>query len=143
MRLPVKNEFVRHHGTLICIEDYTPPPSPPEKDFIFEKQEARCELRMNGRQLKELQTLNDFYGLGTAVNNAIEEMKEYTANNNISKDSDLEVVVVKVVSQFRAKPTDKENFYDKQYCDFDRTHRRGTGALPDPVETIAWSSKGL
>jgi len=144
MKLPKKGDFVRHHGTLIRIDIATPPPLPPPvKDFIFEEQEARCELRLNGKQLKELQTLNDFDGLGTAVKSAIEEMKRYTGTNNIGKDSDLEVVVVEVVSQFRAKPLSKENFYDKEYFDFERNHSYNRPELPVPVETVVWSSKGL
>ncbi len=142
MKIPKKGEFVRHHGTLIQVENFKPPPTKIEKIFIFEEQEARCELRMNGEQLKILQTLNDFYGLGTAVKTAIEEMKKYVFQRNIGKDSDLEVVVVKVTSQFRAKPLDKENFYDKQYCDFKQTgYKKGEKPLPSSVEAIVWSSK--
>ena len=74
-RLPIVGEFVRHHGTLIAIEEVPPKPQPPPKiDYIFEEIEARCEMRHKGEVIKEIQTLWDFYGLETSVKSAIEYM---------------------------------------------------------------------
>lgn len=142
MRLPNIGEFVRHHGTLLAVEiTPPPPPPPPQKDYIFEEITARCELRLNGGVVKEIQTLNDFYGLETSVVSAKEEMKKYAEDNHVGPDSDLEVVVVRVASQFRARPKSTENFYDDQFFDFSVLDRGARWNLPEPVETIVWSSK--
>ena len=50
-------------------------------------------------------------------------------------------VVVKVVSQIRARPMDKENIYDKIFFDFKPLEWGCLHDLPDPVETVIWSSK--
>lgn len=139
-RLPIVGEFVRHHGTLIAIEEVPPlPQPPPQTDYIFEEIEARCEMRLSGEVIKEIQTLNDFYGLGTSVEVAIKEMKDYADKRDLDFESDLEVVVVKVVTQFRATPLKEDNFYDKTFFDFRGSINRSN--LPNPVETIVWSSK--
>ena len=126
---------------MLSIETINPSPPPPDKDYIFERVEANCELRFKGEVLKEMAGFNDFYGEGSAVKTAIEEMKAYAKKRGIDSDSELEVVVVKVTSQFRAKPTDGENFYAKEFFNFRSldiyTHR----GLPEPVETVVWSSK--
>ena len=42
-RLPEIDEFVRHHGRLVAVEEIPPPPQPPpKKDYIFEDIEAEC-----------------------------------------------------------------------------------------------------
>lgn len=141
-RLPIEGEFVRHVGRLIKIQEIPPEPQPPPvKDYIFEEIEARCEIRLNGETIKDIQTLNDFYGLGTGIKSAIEEMKEYAEERSIGPESDIEVVVVRVERQFRAKPTSKENFYDKNFFDFKSLEYGSSFDLPDDVETVAWSSK--
>lgn len=143
-RLPVVGEFVRTVGTLVRIEVVTPPPPPPETDYIFEKIEARCELRLrDGTELKKLQTLNDFYGLETSVETAIEEMEAYAQKHNIGPDSDIEVVVVKVTSQCRAQPIyDQKNFYDKEFMDFNALPLGSKRGVAEPVEEVVWSSRG-
>jgi len=141
-RLPKIGEFVRHHGRLIAIETIPPPPQPPpKKDYIFEEIEAECRLRFNGEIIKEIQTLTDFYGLETGIKTAIKEMKKYVIKKKIGPESDLEVVVIKVERQFRARPTNEENFYDKTFFDFDALDYGSQHNVPDPVRTVVWSSK--
>ena len=141
METPKIDDYVRCHGVLIAVHEFTPPPPPPVKVFVFEEQEARCELRLNGNLLKELQTLDDFYGLGTAVKTAVSEMTEYARREGIDADSALEVVVVKTQNQLKTQALDKENFYDKQYCDFDHTSIFPELLLAEMIETVVWSSK--
>lgn len=142
MRLPEKGEFVRHIGRLVDIEEIQPPPQPPPKrDYIFESITAVCEIRFNGETIKELQTLNDFYGLETSVKSAIEEMKEFCTKKNIGPESDIEVVVVRVAEQCRFRPSKNENFYDKQFFYFNYLDYGSRRDLPDPVKTVVWSSK--
>jgi hypothetical protein len=136
-RLPEVGEYVRHHGTLVAIEEIPPPPQPPpQRDYIFEAITAECQLRLNGEVVKEIQEYNDFYGLNTSVESSIKEMKAFAAKKSIGPDSELEVVVIKVETQFRARPKETENFYDKTFFDF--KYSRG---LPDPKRTVIWSSK--
>jgi len=135
--IPEVGQFLRHIGKLVSIETIQPPP---ETHYIFEDIEARGELRLNGEVIKHLGTLSDFFGLGTSVKNAIKEMKEYCQQIGITKNSDVEAVVIRVVSQFRTKPIERENFYAKGYSDFERVNR-WDGDLPEPTETIVWSSK--
>jgi len=144
LKIPQVGEFVRHIGKLVVIETVQPPPPPkPEKDYIFEEIEARCELRLNGEIIKHLETLNDFYGLGTSVESAIKAMKEYADKRHINKNSDVEVVVMRRVYQVRKRPITRRNFYSDEYFDFEAIERGATLNLPKPVETVVWTSKEL
>ena len=142
LKIPKVGEFVRHIGKLVSIEEIPPPPPPKlSKDYIFEEIEAQCELRLNGEVIKHIATLSDFYGQGTSVESAIEEMKEYASKRNITKDSDVEVVVIRRVYQTRKRPNTRSNFYSKEYFDFDNIEHEATSNLIEPIETIVWSSK--
>jgi len=140
-KLPAVGEFVRHHGTLVRIEKVPPKPQPPpETDFIFEERVAECKIMHKGQVLKELQTLNDFYGLGTGEDSAINEMKARAEEMGLTINSDLEIVVVRVIRHFRAQPTDRENIYDKRFPDFERRRQQD---LDEETRTIVWSSKNV
>jgi hypothetical protein len=95
-RLPEIGEWVKMQGTLVRI-DIVPPPSqpPPETVYIFEREDARIDLLLKGKVLKQLVEYNEFYGQGTAVKSCIEEAKEFCRVNNIGPDSDIEVVVMR------------------------------------------------
>lgn len=141
-RLPEIGEFVRHHGRLLAIEDVTPEPPPqPVLDYIFEEISARGELRRLGKVVKEIETLNDFYGLETSVRECIREMQEYAKAEAIGPDSEVEVVVVRVVSCYRARPKPSANFYDESFRDFAALDHGSKWTVPDDVETVAWSTK--
>jgi len=141
-RLPKPGEFVRHIGRLIKVETVAPPPPPkPVEDYIFEDVDAVCEMRLNGETIKIIQTLTDFYGLGTGVETAIKDMREYSEEKGLGPDIEVEIVVVRVVSQCRFRPLDRENVYDKNYVDFKARDYGSEWDVPDPVKTIVWSSK--
>ncbi len=143
-KIPAIGEYVRNIGTLVAIETIPPKPVPPETDYIFEEIDARCDLQFSNGDgvIKHIQTLNDFYGLESSVRNAIKEMKEYAKSHKITKDSDLEVVVVKVVTQYRKRPVGKEEFWEKIYADFQPLDNyKSRHDLPAPTETVVWSSK--
>jgi len=139
-RLPDEGEYVRGVGTVVSLETYRPEPPPPECVYVFEQIEARKELRHNGEVIQCLETLWDFYGLETSVEAAIKEMKDYAAQKGIGPKSDLEAVVVKIVSQqcATAEPR-KQNFYDSTFVGFE--DRRPLPNLPEPVESVVWSSR--
>lgn len=140
-RTPDVGDFVRGTGKLLKIEHIQPPPPPSYDTYIFEEITARCELRLKQEVIHHIQTLNDFYGIGTSVETAIKEMKEYARQKKLTSKSEIAVVVLKVVSQFRARTTSLKNSYEKEYPDFryaDWPEQRG---LPDPIITIAWTSK--
>jgi len=142
-KIPQIGEYLRNIGKLVAIEEVVPPPPKIETDYIFEEVEARCELKLNGEVLKHISTLNDFYGLETSVETAIKEMKEYAENRNINKDSDVEVVVIKRVYQIRKRALNRENFWSDEYVDFEAIEHRADRDLPEPIETIVWSSREL
>lgn len=129
-------EYVRHIGKLITTEDVTPPVVT-VTDYIFESVSARCELRFRREVVNNIQTLSDFYGEGTGVATAIKEMQEYVTNKQIGPNSDLEVVVVRVAEQCRMRPNPTK-FSREPFRSIDYGSRRD---LPEPVETVVWSSK--
>ena len=139
LRLPNVGEFVRGVGKLVSIE--VPPPEPPKKHYVFEEIHARCELLLGDEVIKDLGELNDHYGLETGVSTAIKDMEKYAKDHNINEDSVLEVRVVRVVSQCRKHPVNRGNFYAKEFPDFESLEYGSLSGLPDPIETVAWSTK--
>ncbi len=144
LRLPNIGEFVRNVGTLIKVDEIQPPPPQIVKEYIFEEISARVEIRFNGEQIKYLETLNDFYGLGTSIESAIEDAKGYATSYKINADNDLEIVVIKIVSQYRAKQNGRESIYQKEFYNFSSldTYDRQRD-LPEPIETVVWSTKSV
>jgi hypothetical protein len=141
LKIPAVGEYVEHVGIFIRSETIEPPPPPdPEIDYIFEEVEARCELRLGDEVIDKIKTLNDWYGLETSVKTTIEDMKEYAEKRKLSSKSELEVVVIKVVRQYRARPVKIDRI---SYCpDFESLeYYKATRGLPEPTETIVWSSK--
>lgn len=137
-RLPEVGDYVRTYGKLVKIEDVTPKEI--ILDYIFEEEEARIEGRINGKTVKVYSTFNDFYGPGTCVQSAIKEAKR---QNEWLGESNLEFVVIKVVSQVRKRPSEheRENFYDKGFRAMNNLNHGCHWNLPDKVETLVWSSK--
>jgi len=141
LTIPQVGEFVRHIGKLVAIEAIQPPPPKLEEDYIFEELEARCELRLNGEVIKHLGTLNDFYGLESCVDSAIKEMEEYTSSRNITQNNDVEVVVIRKAYQVRKRPTTRKNYFSDEHFGFEPIAHGATFNLPEPIETVVWSSK--
>ena len=139
-KIPKIGEYLRGHGKLVSVDTVQPPPPKPHDEYIFEAIDAKCEVRLNGNTFKNLYTLWDFYGLETSITSAIEEMIAYCKNNNITGQSELEVVVVKVKSQHRKILSDEESFYAKGFADFIIADIPNLN-LPEPIEEIVWSSK--
>ena len=139
LKIPEVGEFLRGVGVLVKIEDGKP--VPPPKDYIFEDITARCEMRLNGEVIKEIETLNDHYGLETSVKTAIEEMKDYAKRRGITDKSDVEIVVVRVAEQTRMRPKNRESYYATGYMDFESLRYGSHRNLPEDVETVVWSSK--
>jgi hypothetical protein len=139
LKIPTIGDFVRNGGKLIRIE--TAEPTPPPKDYIFEEITARCEMRFNDKVLKELGEISDYYGLGTSITTAIKEMKEYANSQNITDKSDIEIVVIKVVSQTRKRPIYCESYIQGDHWEFESLSCGSKWQMPDDVETVVWSSK--
>jgi hypothetical protein len=142
LKIPTIGEYVRNIGTLVKIETVQPPIPAPYKEYIFEDIEAKCELRLGEEVLNEIETLCDFYGLGTGLQTAIDEMKDYAKRRGLNKNSEVEVVVIKVISQYRKKIIDTPNYSAKEYVNFDYVYRN-TRDLPEPIKQVVWSSKSL
>ncbi len=141
LKVPNVGEFIRHAGTLIAIEEVKPPPPPISREYIFQEVEARIELRLKDEVIKRIGDLNDFYGLETSIKTAIKEAKEYAVDRELGENSDLEVIVISITRQYRAKPTWQENIFTKGYTEFEHLMTHSTRGLPSPDERVVWSSK--
>ena len=140
--LPEIGQYVRSHGKLVDIEEVAPETPPqPDIDYIFEDTEARCELWRNGEMVVGLGGYTDFYGEKTSVSTAIKEMKEYAKERGIDPESEVEVIVIEVVSRVRHRPNEGESFYDKRFVNFSPRRHGCLVGMPDPVETKVWSSR--
>lgn len=136
-RLPEKGEYVRMHGVLIEVRTIHPPIPKPYQEYIFEERYARKELRFkDGQVLQTLSTLNDFYGLGSGEEKAIEELQKTAKDMGLGKSSDVEAVVIREIRQYTAKPKKDKNFYDGIFFDFEHTF---TTLKKEEVDV--WSSK--
>lgn len=145
-RIPGVGDFVRGVGRLVAVQVIPPPPAPPpETDYIFEEITARVELRRQGKRLNSLGTFNDFYGLETSVSEAIKEAMAWCANNAVGPNSELEVVVLRIAAQrrFRLDAEKSDNFYDRRFKSFQNLDRGDTLGVPEPEETLAWTSREL
>lgn len=138
-RLPVEGEYVRHHGVLIEIKKTQPPLPEPIIEYVFEERSARKELRFkDGTVLNQIETLNDFYGLGTGEESAIKELAEYCGKKGIGKDSDIEAFVVREIDHVAKKPGTEPNFYDHAFFDFQSA---SNFPVKEHKEMDVWSSK--
>jgi len=142
-KIPTIGEYVKHVGTFIRVEDEEPPPPPIlKKDYIFEEITAHCILMVGNELIKDLGTYNDYYGLNQSVETAIEEMTNYCKVRKINKDSNFRVDIVKIVRQFRARPQKSELMLN--YIPFESLDSyRASKGLPEPTETVIWSSNQL
>lgn len=138
-RLPKKGEYVKHEGLLIKVKKTQPPIPEPIIEYIFEERSARKEIRFkDGTLLKNLETLNDFYGLGTGEEAAIKELKAYCKKKSIDEDSDIEAFVVREIDHIIKKPGNKPNFYDRTFLNFESI---SNGYHLKHKEIDVWSSK--
>jgi len=138
-RIPNIEERVRLLGTLLRID--TPKPIQPPDEYVFEDVDARVEIRMGDRVLKECGTFCDWYGC--AVTSGIKEALEVCENMGLTPTSDVEVVVIKVTSQIRKHLSrDKAPYtYAKEFRRFDRMEYGCCWDLAADVEEEVWSSK--
>lgn len=137
-RLPEKGEYVRHQGVLINITKTQPPLPKPIIEYIFEERSAREEIRFkDGTVLDILETLNDFYGLGTGEETAIKKLEKYCRKKGIDKNSDIEAFVVREIDHVAKKPENKPNYYDKSFLNFENVSNYNQ----KHEEIDVWSSK--
>jgi hypothetical protein len=139
-RLPEKGEYVRHQGVLIDIRTTQPPTPKPLIEYIFEERSARKELRFkDGTVLDVLETLNDFYGLGTGEEKAIQELSDYCKEKGIDANSDVEAFIVRETDHTIKTPLKGPNFYNETFFDFATVQRYD--AVKKHEEKDVWSSK--
>jgi len=140
-RLPEIGEYVRGQGTLVTVQNIYPPPPPENKDYIFEEITVSVELRLGSEVLNKICTLWDAYGKETSVTIAIREAQRYASEREIGPEGQLEVLAIKRVEQVRKRPHHEDNFYDKTFSSFKSLEVGSKDNLPDPVESIVWSSR--
>jgi len=141
MNKPAICEYVHRVGTLVAIEEIPPKPQPPQVDYIFEEIHAKCHLMRKGKRIDDLGSYNDFYGYETSIKTAIKDMTEYCTENEIDDRSEVEVIVVRVASQFRARERPRQSQFDTtspEWVALEYGSRRG---LPDYEEKTVWSSR--
>ena len=134
VRMPKVGDVVMQHGTLVAIEDVTPKPPPPQTDYIFETMNARVEVRRRG---KALDTLNTW----TEASYAIEAAKRYAEREEITSESEVEVVVVQETSYYRARPRHSDYPIDKTFGDFAYKESGSKWNVPPSREEIVWSTR--
>lgn len=138
---PKVGEFVQRVGKLVLIEDVTPPQRP-VLDYIFESITARSELRLRGKTIDVRHSYCNWSESEEGVAAAIDEMKQYALDNQIGPDSDLELVVVRVAEQCRMRPNPRQKWeVERCYGAFRALALGCKCGLPEPVETVAWSSR--
>jgi hypothetical protein len=136
-RIPEVGEYVRMYGTLVEIQDVTPPPPPtPVLDYIFEDTDARVEVLAGGHIVKDGPTINNFYGKDTCVAGAIEEAKKLAKHYGTG----VEVRVVKVTSRVRMRPSRDVHLYDRTFVHFNSLYSGARWDLAEPIEEVVWSS---
>jgi hypothetical protein len=139
-RLPVKGEYVRHQGVLIDVRKIQPPVPEPITEYIFEERSARKEIRFkDGTVLNQIETLNDFYGLGTGEASAIKELEECCKKKGIGKDSDVEAFVVREIDHVAKKSDNEPNFYDGTFFNFEDAPNHFGSVKHEEIDV--WSSK--
>lgn len=132
-------QYVKRIGKIIRIDDVTPTPPPKVLEFVFEERHARIELRRKDKVLQDMGTYSDFYGEGTGEQEAIEHAAETAQEMEITKDSEVEMVVVRLVSQCRYKHLRRVRFSHEP--PFDRLDVGCARDLADDVVTDVWSSR--
>jgi hypothetical protein len=135
LKIPQVGEYLRDVGKLIKVEEIVP--TQPQKDYIFEDIEYKCDLYLDDELLKSLTTYGNFR------QHAIDDMSKYCADRKINKNDRLEMRITEVKTQVRRQFTSKESFYNEGYPEFVRKDIGCYLNLPEPVETIVWSSKKL
>lgn len=136
-RLPTPGEYVRLCGELVDVQDVTPPTVKVE-DWIFKETTARVEMRVNGIRIKDCGTFNDFYGKGTCVVTGVAEAQKILINLGAT---DVELVVVRITSHCRRRPTRDSSFYDREFFEFKSLPSGSGWNLPEDTEDVVWSSK--
>ena len=136
VRLPEIGEYVRMYGTLVEVQDVTPKEI--VLDYVFEDTQAKLVGRINGKNVKEYGTFNDFYGKDTCVAAAIDEAKE---QQRFLGESNLEFVVIKVTSRVRMRPTrnERENFYASEFRAMESLPNGSCWNLPEDTVEEVWS----
>ena len=141
VKLPNIGDHLRAHGELVEIQDVTPPVTKVE-DWIFKDTSARVDLLVNGKRVKTYCTMNNFYGKDSCVPNAIKEAKDKLMFLQIAGDGEAEIVVVKVTTFTRMRPTGQTSYYMPDNVSEFRPLECGWGAnLPEVADEIVWSSK--
>ena len=133
-RLPEIGESIRLCGKLVKIQDVTPPVTQ-VLDYVFEETSATVWAKVNGQLLKEFAMFNDFYGSARTL--AIVEAKRIAATYGDA----IEVVVIEKRQLIRKRPTNRENFYAKEFVEFETINHGCRWDLPDDVEEQVWSSR--
>jgi hypothetical protein len=136
-------QYVKRIGKIIRIERIVPKPQPFTLDFIFEERKADIEMRRNGKVIQECGSYTDFYGEGTGEEEAIKKATEIAESEAIMPDSEVELVVVRTVSQsrynFNLHKAAQPNIYMMPFFD-----QKDIGChidVAEDVETDVWSTK--
>lgn len=121
-----------HIGTLVRIDDVTPPAPPRQLDYIFEIVSYQVRVMLNEYTLE---TLSGWKEAGKE--NAFEQANEFCRNHNLTRDSQVEVRVVEEKCYRRMRPTKVRTYGPK----FDQLNCGSAHDVPPDSAAIVWSSK--
>lgn len=142
LKIPEVGEYLRGTGTLIKIEKIQrSPESFVEYEYIFERITATGEMRRKGKTIQTFSTFWDHYGLNTSVEQCIDDMKHFAEDEDINKNSEVELVVIKTTTHRRFVPVPRYNFYSPQHISFDTIVIGYRANLPPEKSEIVWSSR--
>ena len=133
-KLPKVGDYVRMKGRLVSI-DQPPAPPPPPPVYVFEDVSASIEIHsLTGVKIDDRETFNEFHGEGTCVATATKEAEALAEGLGPG----VVVVVRRVVEHTEMKPLNRENFYDKEYRDFEPVSTYGS--YKTVSDKIVWRS---
>ena len=139
-RIPKIGEYVRSIGTLVAIEDVTPPPPPKQLDYIFEDVDAVVELWICGAHQSEIGSFCA-WGDKSAVAIGAEKAQKYVADLNLKPmASDVDVRVYEVRGRVRKRPANGVYNSANEFMHFESLNGGQCRALPADVRTLKWSS---
>lgn len=109
-----------------------------EKFYVFEETTAKVEFYYKTFFMRETDTIWDYLGPGYAVKERIETAKAYCKKMGVTKDSELEIVVVKMTQRVKKKKTGKKIEWGPGKG---QDEYESMGHVGDTVEERVWSSK--
>lgn len=142
-KTPSVGQYVRGIGTLVDVLDVTPVPPPKQLEYVFEEVTARMEIWIGGWKVKDHGTLWDAFGYESSVKGAINEAQAFAVARGWNKDSQAEIRVVRIAERRRKTKVNSDNYYQKEFENFESKSIGCCWEMPKPEEKVVWSSREI